>query len=70
MAKYSEGTYLIALFDKYGTKIETRLAEHQQLIGAQKEAAAMLSEVIASFAIMRVMTNSIDTFSKERWSNP
>jgi hypothetical protein len=67
MAKYSEGSYLIVTFDKYGTKIETRLAEHQGLIGAQKEAEKLIGEEVASYAIMRVLTNSIDQNSGSRW---
>lgn len=66
MAKYSEGNYLILTFDKYGTKIETRIAEHQGLIGAQKEAAKLLDDSIASFVVVRVLTNSIDT-TAEKW---
>lgn len=67
MAKYSEGSYLIVTFDKYGTKIETRLAELQGLIGAQKEAEKLIGEEVASYAIMRVLTNSIDQNSGSRW---
>lgn len=66
MAKYSEGNYLILTFDKYGTKIETRIAEYQGLIGAQKEAAALIDESVASFVIVRVLTNSIDT-QADKW---
>lgn len=67
MAKYSEGTYLIALFDKYGTRIETRMAENQGLVGAQKEGAKLIDGDVASFAIMRVLTNSIDSNGAQRW---
>lgn len=66
MAKYSEGSYLIALFDKYGTKIETRIAETHGLIGAETEGEKLIGGVVASYAILRVLSNSID--KGERWS--
>lgn len=67
MSKYAEGNYLIVTFDKYGTRIETRLAELQGIIGAQKEAAKLLDDTVASYAVMRVLTNSIDRNSRMKW---
>lgn len=66
MAKYAEGNYLILTFDRYGTKIETRLAELQGLIGAQKEGEKLIGGDVASFSVLRVLINSIDR-TAEKW---
>mgnify|MGYP003705134001 CR=1 FL=1 len=67
MSKYTAGTYLIKGFDRIGTKVFTKKAEKQHLIGAQHEGISLVNEgKCASFVILRVMINSAMR-GKENW---
>lgn len=68
MAKYAGGNYLILGFDIYGTKISSKISETQNLIGSQEIGRAMVEAgECASFAVVRVLHNSIESLSNARW---
>lgn len=67
MSKYTAGTYIIKGFDRLGTKVFTRKAEKQHLIGAQHEGINLVNEgQCASFVVLRVMLNSA-LQERENW---
>jgi hypothetical protein len=68
MSKYREDSYLIVLFNEYGTKMETRESSVSGLIATQEEGRRILQdEGFASFAVLRVLYNTIDESKRERW---
>ena len=61
MNKYETGTYVLVLFDHYGTKKETRLLGNSGLIVAQKEGQKAVNEDYCnSFVVYRILHNSKD----------
>ena len=67
MSKYETGAYLILGFDRCGSKVFTRKAECQNLIGATHEGMnAVTAGDCFSFALVRVLHNSI-TPDTDRW---
>lgn len=61
MNKYETGTYVLVLFDHYGTKKETRLLGNSGLIVAQKEGQRAINEGDCnSFVVYRILHNSKD----------
>lgn len=59
MNKYKTGVYHLHLFDKHGTKRETRLLE--SFTAADLEGAAAVKQPpFASYSITRVLRNSLD----------
>lgn len=67
-AKYKQDNYLMLGFDEYGGKVFSRVTDRQHLTAAQEEGRAMVdAEKIASFAICRVLYNSIDAAKADRW---
>lgn len=60
MNKYRTGQYHLHLFDKHGTKRETRVLS--SYTAAKLEGVELIKEPpFASFAVTRVLHNSIDT---------
>jgi hypothetical protein len=67
--KYQTGVYHLHLFDKHGSKQETRILH--SLIAADKEGAVLIQKPpFASYAITRVLRNSIDEAYPWACSNP
>ena len=67
MSKYTTGTYIIKGFDRLGTKVFTRKAERQHLLGAEHEGIdAVNNGECFSFVVLRVMVNSA-LREKENW---
>lgn len=59
--KYRTGNFMIVLFDRYGTKLDTVLVTAGGLLKAQEKGLEMRSEgLCASFCIVRVLHNSLD----------
>lgn len=70
MAKYQSDKLICMVFDEYGSKIVTESLDHQSLLKAYEESGPDLVRSVpgaASFAILRVLHNSIDRHSRERW---
>lgn len=60
--KYSTGRYIIDVYDKYGTKQNTELAD--SLFKARTVGETLIKEPpYASFTVMRVVLNSLDGFN-------
>ncbi len=70
MSKYSEDSYLIFLFDEYGTKIESRISPEPGLIRSQAAGFQIIKDEprFASFAVLRVLFNTIDDAKRKRWA--
>jgi len=59
--KYQAGNYMVVLFDRYGTKIDTVLVTAGGLLKAQEKGLEMRKEgLCASFCVIRVLHNSLD----------
>ena len=59
--KYRAGSYHIVLFDRYGTKIDTKLVGQGGLLKAIEQGNKSVSEgLCASFCIVRILHNSLD----------
>lgn len=60
--KYETGIYIITIFDKYGTKINSIFQSEGGLIRAQIEGEQLIKEMDGchSFVITRVLHNSLD----------
>jgi hypothetical protein len=59
--KYSSGSYHIALFDRYGTKIDSVLVTQGGLLKAIEQGNERVSKgLCASFCVVRVLHNSLD----------
>jgi len=66
-SKYASGAYLILGFDRRGTKIFSRRANDQNLIGATHEGMnAVSGGECYSYAVIRVVHNSIKP-NPESW---
>lgn len=66
-AKYSTGNYALIFFDRYGTKLETRVLDEGGLLTAQDEGhKAVADGVCASFVVIRMLFNSLDKYAQ--WS--
>jgi hypothetical protein len=64
--KYKSGNYAVLLFDRYGTKLETRILDEGGLLTAQEEGHKAVAEgVCASFVVIRMLYNSLD--KENRW---
>ena len=60
VSKYTTGNYLIVGFDKFGTKLWTRMAERQNSIGAQHEGISLVNQgTCYSYVVLRVLQNSL-----------
>ena len=67
-AKYRQDNYLMIGFDEYGGKVFSRLTDGQNLTSSQAEGNALIEAgECASFAILRVLHNSIDAAKSDRW---
>ena len=67
-AKYRQDNYLMIGFDEYGGKVFSRLTDGQNLTGSQAEGNALVDAgECASFAILRVLHNSIDAAKADKW---
>ena len=67
-AKYKTDNYLMIAFDEYGGKVFSRLTGVQNLTQAQDEGHERVnSGECDSFAILRVLYNSIDAAKADRW---
>lgn len=61
MNKYETGAYVLTLFDRYGTKVETRVLGNSGLLAAQKEGETEIKEGNCdSYVIKRILHNSKD----------
>ena len=59
--KYQAGNYMLVLFDRYGTKLDTVMVDEGGLIHAQVKGLGMRREgLCASFCVIRVLHNSLD----------
>ena len=59
--KYQAGNYMLVLFDRYGTKLDTVMVDEGGLIHAQVKGLEMRREgLCASFCVIRVLHNSLD----------
>jgi len=59
--KYQTGNFMIVLFDRYGTKIDTVLVTAGGLLKAQEQGRERVSDgLCASFCVVRVLHNSLD----------
>jgi len=67
-AKYRQDNYLMIGFDAYGGKVFTKLTDGQNLTGSQTEGNRLVADgECASFAILRVLHNSIDAAKADKW---
>jgi hypothetical protein len=67
-AKYKQDNYLMIGFDEYGGKVFSTLTDGQSLTQAQDEGRTRVSSgECKSFAILRVLYNSIDAAKADRW---
>lgn len=67
-AKYRQDNYLMIGFDEYGGKVFSNLTDGQSLIKSQNEGHERVEKGdCASFAILRVLYNSIDAAKADRW---
>ena len=67
-AKYRQDNYLMIGFDAYGGKVLSRLTDGQNLTASQAEGNALVEAgECASFAILRVLHNSIDAAKADKW---
>ena len=67
-AKYRTDQYLMIGFDEYGGKVFSRLTDGQNLTASQAEGNALVEDgECASFAILRVLHNSIDAAKADKW---
>jgi hypothetical protein len=68
VSKYKENSYLIVLFDEYGTKKDTRVSTEPGLLGSQHLGYKIMEdEGFASFAVTRVLFNTIDAGKRDKW---
>ena len=68
-AKYKQDNYLMIGFDAHGGKVFTRLTDGQNLTGSQAEGYQLIADgECASFAIMRVLHNSVDAAKADKWT--
>lgn len=69
MSKYEEDSYLIILFDEYGTKITTMESPEPGLIRSQQAGYRVMTadDRCKSFAVLRVLFNTIDDAKRCRW---
>ena len=68
-AKYKQDAYLMIGFDAYGGKVFTKLTDGQNLTGSQTEGNRLVADgECASFAILRVLHNSIDAAKADKWT--
>lgn len=59
--KYRTGNYMVVLFDRYGTKIDTVLVTTGGLLKAQEQGKERVRDgLCASFCVVRVLHNSLD----------
>ena len=59
--KYQAGNYMLVLFDRYGTKLDTVMVDEGGLLTAQERGLEMRREgLCASFCVIRVLHNSLD----------
>ncbi|MGI9143802.1 MAG: hypothetical protein ACR2IJ_11500 [Fluviibacter sp.] len=66
-AKYKQDAYLAVAFDEYGGKIFTEPCDKNLTDSIKQGRQWMESGDCASFAIMRVLHNSIDSAKGDRW---
>lgn len=67
-AKYRQDNYLMIGFDAHGGKAFTKLTDGQNLGKSQDEGYKLVADgECASFAILRVLHNSIDAAKADRW---
>ena len=67
-AKYKQDNYLLIGFDTHGGKVFTRLTDGQNLTKSQAEGYQLIAGgECASFALLRVLHNSIDASQADRW---
>ena len=65
MNKYKTGVYRVHLFDKHGTKQKTLLVREGLTAAVRKAEKKTRTPPFASYAITRVLVNSID--NAEPW---
>ena len=67
-AKYRQDNYLMIGFDAHGGKTFTKLTDGQNLTRSQEEGYQRIADgECASFALLRVLHNSVDAAKADRW---